>query len=195
VIQFSHFSVKEYLMSDRLANATDKVSRFSVSIADAHAIVARACLGCLGCLLHLDEKGSLENLQEFPLAEYAARNWVEHALFENVARNMLDGLKRLFDESRPHFAVWVRIYDLKSPWRRTSRSERPCQPRGSFLHYAVLCALKDIVKFLVIERSQDVNSHRFDDDETPLAGASREGRLKVARVLLELGADVDAGQR
>jgi ankyrin repeat protein len=46
-----------------------------------------------------------------------------------------------------------------------------------------------------MERSQDVNSRGFDDNETPLAGASREGRLKVAEVLLELGADVDAGQR
>jgi ankyrin repeat protein len=192
VIQFSHFSVKEYLMSDRLANATDKVSRFYVSIADAHAIVARACLGCL---LHLDEKVSLGNLQQFPLAEYAARNWVEHVRFEDVARNMQDGLKRLFDESRPHFAVWVWIYDLKAPWRRTSRSERPCQPKGSSLHYAVLCGLEDIVKFLVIERSQDVNSRGFDDNETPLAGASREGRLKVAEVLLELGAKVDALDR
>jgi hypothetical protein len=91
----------------------------------------------LGCLLHLDEKVSLGNLQEFPLAEYAARNWVEHALFENVARNMLDGLKRLFDESRPHFVVWVRIYDLKSPWRRTSRSERPCQPGDLTLRRAL----------------------------------------------------------
>ncbi len=189
VIQFSHFSVKEYLMSPRLSKAADGVSRFYVSMADAHTIVAQACLGCL---LHLGEKVSVSHLQKFPLAEYAARNWIAHARFENVAESMQDGLKRLFDERRPHFAVWVWIYDPRAPWRRARRSESPCQPKGSPLHYAALCGLHDTVKFLIIERSQDANTRGFDDNETPLSGASREGHLKVAEVLLELGADVKA---
>ena len=189
VIQFSHFSVKEYLMSPRLSKAADGVSRFYVSMADAHTIVAKACLGCL---LHLGEKVSVSHLQKFPLAEYAARNWIAHARFENVAESMQDGLKRLFDERRPHFAVWVWIYDPRAPWRRASRPESPCQPKGSPLHYAALCGLHDTVKFLIIERSQDANTRGFDDNETPLSGASREGHLKVAEVLLELGADVKA---
>ena len=192
VIQFSHFSVKEYLMSARLAKATDGVSRFYVSVAEAHTIIARACLGCL---LHFNEDVTLAHLEKFPLAEYAARNWVEHARFESVAWEMQGGLKRLFDERNPHFWIWVWIHDPKAPWRRTRRSERPLRPSGSPLHYAALCGLHHIVKFLIGERSHDVNSRGFDDHETPLSGACREGHLQVGEVLLELGADINAQDR
>jgi hypothetical protein len=43
VVQFAHFSVKEYLTSVRLAGAKDTISRFHVSMSAAHTIVARAC--------------------------------------------------------------------------------------------------------------------------------------------------------
>ena len=46
VIQFSHFSVKEFLTSTRLAKATDVISRrYHVSMTPAHTLVAQACLG------------------------------------------------------------------------------------------------------------------------------------------------------
>jgi hypothetical protein len=44
VIQFTHFSVKEYLTSTRLSKAKDTVSRFHISMTSAHTIVAQACL-------------------------------------------------------------------------------------------------------------------------------------------------------
>jgi hypothetical protein len=40
VIQFAHFSVKEYLTSERLAKAMDTISRFHVSMTPAHTIIA-----------------------------------------------------------------------------------------------------------------------------------------------------------
>jgi hypothetical protein len=43
-IQLSHFSVKEYLTSQRLAEAMDTFSRFHVSMTPAHTIVVQACL-------------------------------------------------------------------------------------------------------------------------------------------------------
>src|SRR5258707_7686356 len=49
VIQFAPFSVKEYLTSDRLAESKETISRFhvSLSLTQAHTIVAQACLGIL----------------------------------------------------------------------------------------------------------------------------------------------------
>jgi len=52
VIQFSHFSVKEFLTLTRLTKARDPIRRYHVSMSPAHTLVAQ---GCLGILLHLDE--------------------------------------------------------------------------------------------------------------------------------------------
>ena len=81
VVQFAHFSVKEYLMSARLAKATDTISRFHVSMTAAHTIVAQACLGVL---LHLDETVTKDSLEKIPLAEYAAELRMGHSQLENV---------------------------------------------------------------------------------------------------------------
>ena len=186
--QFAHFSVKEYLTSARLAGEKDAISRFHVSMTPAHTIIAQACLGVL---LHLDENITNETLKEFPLAEYAAENWVDHARFENVAPNVLDGMKRLFDPSKNHFSVWVWIYDPESPQSRWGRSVRPVAPRARPLHYAAFCGMHDIAEFLIVERSQDVNARGFDQQETPLQVAVRRGHVEVARVLLKHGADTE----
>jgi ankyrin repeat protein len=188
--QFAHFSVKEYLTSARLAEEKDTISRFHVSMTPAHTIIAQACLSVL---LHLDEHITNKSLKKFPLAKYAAEHWVAHARFENVASNVLDGMKRLFDPSQNHFSVWVWIYDPELPsWRRSGRSERPAAARATPLHYATFCGMHDIAMFLIIEHSQDVNARGFDRKETPLHVALRRGHVEVARVLLEHGADTEA---
>ncbi|KAH9026712.1 hypothetical protein EDB83DRAFT_2184135, partial [Lactarius deliciosus] len=48
VVQFSHFSVKEFLISGRLAHSTTKgLFQFHISLESAHAILAHACLSVL----------------------------------------------------------------------------------------------------------------------------------------------------
>jgi len=42
IVQFSHFSVKEYLTSDRLAESSRDVSRYHIQLAAAHTILAQA---------------------------------------------------------------------------------------------------------------------------------------------------------
>src|SRR5579863_1022593 len=159
----------------------------------AHTLAAQACLGML---LHLDESITRDHLEKYPLAEYAAEHWVNHSRFEDVSRKVEDGMKQLFDPGKYHFAIWVWIYDLEDQyWRREKRGERPSQPRGTALHYAALCGLDTIVKFLVTEHSQDVDSRGFDHKWTPLHFASRKGHVGVACVLLDNGADAEPRDR
>ena len=189
VVQFAHFSVKEYLTSKRLVKAKDIISRFHVSMSPAHTIIAQACLGIL---LQLDENITKESLKDFPLARYAAEHWVDHARFEKVSSKVQDGMKRLFEPSKYHLSVWVWIYDPEDPWRRSRRSGRPAVARATPLHYAAVCNMHCIPPLLIAEHSQDVNALAFDRDETPLHVSSRLGHVEITRVLLEHGADREA---
>ena len=192
VVQLSHFSVKEFLMSTRLAEASDIIPRrYHISMTPAHTLAAQACLGIL---LHLDEDTiTSDSLERFPLAEYAAEHWADHARFEDVSRHVDDGMKQLFDPNKLHLAICVWIHDPEvSTRRRTERAERPLPLTGTPLHYAALWGLRTIVEFLVIEYSQDVHSQRFTNMVTPLHLASIWGHVEVARSLREYGADVTA---
>ena len=186
VIQFSHFSVKEFLISTRLAEATDNIPRrYHISMTPAHTLVAQACLGIL---LHLDKDVvTRDSLKKWPLAEYAAEHWAGHALFEGVSQNVEDGVKQLFDPRKPHLAVSVWI---RNPWTRNRRAERPLPPLGTHLHYAAIWGVHFIIEFLIIEHPQEVRSQDFPGDATPLHLASQNGRVEVARMLVERGADV-----
>jgi hypothetical protein len=113
VVQFSHFSVKEYLTSPRLAQSRGDVSRFYVDLNAAHTILAQACLGTL---LRLDEHAGNNGSKGFPLVEYAAQHWVEHAQFEDVSLRVRDGMDDLFDNSKPHFSAWLRTHDMDERW-------------------------------------------------------------------------------
>jgi len=191
IIQFSHFSVKEFLASSRLAEASDiVVQRYHVSMPGAHTLAAQASLGIL---LHIDKEMAAVDLEKFHLAEYAAEHWVDHARFEDVFREVEDGMKQLFDPTKPHFAVWVWIHDLEDRyWRREKRGKRPSEPRETPLHYAALCGLDVIVNFLMVEHVQDVDSRGFGHQSTALHLASARGHAEVVRTLLDNGADAAA---
>jgi hypothetical protein len=121
VIQFSHFSVKEFLTSTRLGDECDTIScrRYHVSLTPAHTFFAQVCLGIL---LHLNQTITRDNLKMFPLAEYAAEHWVEHARFEGVSENVEEAMKQLFDPGKPHLAIWVWICDPCHPTQQCSGS-------------------------------------------------------------------------
>jgi hypothetical protein len=159
VVQFSHFSVKEFLMSARLAESIDiTCRRYHISITPAHTLITQACLGIL---LHLDKDVTLDSLRNFSLAEYAAEHWVDHMRFEGVLRNAEDGLKQLFDPSKSHLAVSVWIHGPRWPpssnFSLQPRSARPMRLRGTHLHYAALYGFHTLIQFLIIKHSQDVD--------------------------------------
>ena len=108
VVQFSHLSVKEFLTSDHLATSTESLRTYQILPEHAHTIFAQACLGLL---LHLDDHDDNESIKESPLAEYAARHWIAHAQFEGVASCVEDGVKSLYDPSKPHVATWMGLYN------------------------------------------------------------------------------------
>src|SRR6266567_5091645 len=109
VVQFSHFSVKEYLTSARLATSSEDVSRYHIALKPAHTIIAQACVSVL---LQLGDDNKPDEVEKnAPLARYAAQYWVRHAQFEDVV-SCIKGVEYLFDLDNPYFAAWRRLYDI-----------------------------------------------------------------------------------
>jgi len=189
VVQFSHYSVKEYLTSNRIAKG--QVSRFYIPLEPAHILVTQACLSVL---LELDTHLTKERIEDFPLAEYAAGYWVHHAKFDNVSLHAEDAMKRLFDPraENPHFSAWIWIYDVDFIGRfRSMISDTPSAPAATPLYYAALCDFHRVAEWLVVTCSQNVNAWG-GDLKTPLFAAASVGCLKVVEVLLNLNAAVNA---
>jgi hypothetical protein len=112
-VQFSHFSVKEYLTSDRLARSSGDVSRYHILLEPAHTILAQACLGVL---LRLDDSVNEDNAGDIPLVKYAARHWFDHAGFENVASRIRDAMEYFFDADKPHWTAWSQVQMVDVSW-------------------------------------------------------------------------------
>ena len=73
------------------------------------------------------------------------------------------------------------------------KEERPTHPEATALYYAVLCGFSVVANYLIITHGEDVNAECGRHwHGTPLHGASYEGHLNAARVLLTHGADVNA---
>ena len=178
VVQFSHFSVKEFLMSNRLGD----YSHYQILPRPAHTILAQACLGCL---LHLDAHDDDRIVKGFPLAEYAAKHWITHAQFEDVASFVKGGMETLFDCDKPHFGAWVGIYNMDEEPSSESPSKIPTP-----LYYSSLCGFSDLVEHLSTKHPQQVNAiggkYKF-----PLLAALVGKHIRVAEILLEHGANVD----
>ncbi|KAH9032101.1 hypothetical protein EDB84DRAFT_150754 [Lactarius hengduanensis] len=182
VVQFSHFSVKEYLTSPRLAQSQGDASRFHIELDGAHTILAQACLGTL---LRLDGDA---DAKAFPLVEYAARHWVDHARLEKVSSRVQDGMDDLFDSSRPHFAAWLRVHDVDERWNYFSHVQT--LGVGSPLYYAAFCGLPDLAERLIMMHPEQVNA---DGGRllAPLPAALYKRHFGVANLLRKHGAVVD----
>jgi ankyrin repeat protein len=191
VVQFSHFSVKEFLTSDRLLiTDVESIRRYHISLDAAHTILARACITVL---LHLDESMNKKRLRTFPLAFYAAQHWVDHAKFGDVTSRIQDTMERLFNPSEPYLASWVWIHDVDGGQIRESTgslAKYPTVPKATALYYAALCGFSTLVNHLIVTHTEDVNA-KCGNHGTPLHAASYEGHLDATRLLLDHGADVN----
>jgi ankyrin repeat protein len=195
VVQFSHFSVKEYLTSDRLRDTTiETIGKYHIPTNAAHAVFAQACLTVL---LQLDEKVDKAQLAKYPLVSYAAEHWIEHATSEEVELQIKDIMTRLFNLKRPHLRAWLWINDVDSDIKRpveTLEGHPSTKLEATPLYYASLCGLSWLSRYLITSRSEDVNA-KCGRHGSPLHAASHKGHVAVARVLLDYRAGVNAPNR
>ena len=197
-LRLSHYSVKEYLLSDRLRNKG--ASKLYISIYEAHKCIAEACLTYL---LWFDHPGSvsLGFILDFPFGLYAARNWYHHARIAyqspelrpegkgTLTRMCVDLLS---PERSSSFINWLKLSD---PYRfgQGTNFNRTLEKMPTPLFYACYLGLHEVVKILVGAGADLIGSNSGNNmsSVTPLNGAINGGNEAVVKFLLDCGTNVN----
>ena len=190
VVQFSHFSVKEFLNSPRLTTPSRDVSRYHIDLEPLHTVMAQACLSVL---LRLDDSAKENSIRNSSaLAGYAAEHWVTHTQFQNVSSRVLKAMECLFDRDKPYFSGWLRLYDVDldldtSPlFQFVPLNKIDAGP----LYYAALCGFKGLVENLIIKYPHLVNA-TGGYYKTPALAALGRRHIELARILHRTGSSMD----
>jgi ankyrin repeat protein len=101
------------------------------------------------------------------------------------------GVEYLFDKGKPHFASWLRLYDIDT--KPDASSIFPMfisfdEPEAAPLYYAALCGFHDVAKQIINKYPQDVDA-RGGYYVTPLVAALAGRHFKMAQLLCNHGAD------
>ena len=193
VVQFSHFSVKEFLTSDRLSTSGGDVAHHCISLKLSHTLLAQACLGTL---LSLGDKAggsasAVSNRDSFPLAGYAAEHWVAHARVDNVSSRVQAGMQVLFDPSQPHLPAWIQLHNPDSGyWHADNLKLLLIDPMATPLYYAALCGFRGLVEHLLLKYPRCVNSVGGARGAA-LHAASAKNHIDVAQLILDRSGNVD----
>jgi ankyrin repeat protein len=190
VVQFSHFSVKEFLTSPRLATPSRDVSYYHILLEPAHTIMAQGCLSIFLCSDDRVDQSNVANAS--PLGRYAARYWVTHAQFGSVSLRLRKAMEYLFDPDKPYFATLLRVYNIDTglPYSSALYQSIDFRPSDATpLYYAALCGLQDLVKHLIVKYPQHVNA-RGGLYMTPAVAALAGNHFELARLLHRNGTSV-----
>ncbi|THX71919.1 ankyrin repeat protein [Aureobasidium pullulans] len=179
-LQLAHFSVREYLVLRRKGNPHYRSFKEKV----ANAMITRVCLAYLWTAA--EGSSTQQGASRFPLAGFAARYWLEHAgpAGENKD-NVFFWTQLIF--TKPRFMLhWLSLYDPAVVVHATYGSPSP-------LYYASLGGLERSVVYLIKNGSHPgIRDKSFGN---VLEAAATSGNLRVARLLLDEGAEAKANCR
>lgn len=109
-IRLAHFSVKEYLLSDRCLLALE------FQPPTCHMAIAE---GCLHYLLYLYESLPLTRdlVKQHPLSRYAAEYWWQHARATDQMLNstVISLARTLFTNKDAGVLPWIQLYNIEYP--------------------------------------------------------------------------------
>ncbi|KAF3921088.1 Ankyrin-3 [Arthrobotrys entomopaga] len=195
-VTLSHYSVKEYLTSDRLQRTA--LGDYYTTANMAHRFIAECSLLYL---LDMGKGQILDNLafREFPLLEYTAVNWMSHYKLagEEEDSPATDLLFRFFDDQEPSAYInWLNSYD--PDYNAPSHPDRNSRWSGDLkknlgelvspLYWAAHIGFVSVARRL-IDGGADVNGSDRGYFGSPLAVAAFYGYEKMVEYLLESEAD------
>ena len=198
-VRIAHFSVQEYLESERIQRQS--AAKFCLSGTTAHAEIAQICL------IYWLEPGLAVTmldrvlLEKYPLAYFAAEFWYHHYKSAENRKFELENLVlKLFQRRKSLFCAWIKLLIGQDHYLREN-SKSP-------VYYASLLGLGRVLQELILPKQQEdvgacilLQKPAFQDAEFnakggyyghPLAAASSKGHENIVQLLIENGANIHA---
>lgn len=183
IVRLAHFSVKEYLESPRLRSSD--ASGFALVSATNHRFLTQSCLAYLEFYSQSPKKTlTSQDLEQFPLLEYVASFWYDHALQQESGSNARE-MNLLTSDAR--LCDWLRVHDPDRDWKEPFQImpgdvERP----ETALYYSTLLGLEPLVRE-ILSAGADVNAH----NGSAMYAAAVRGHGNILRILVQGGAEVN----
>lgn len=188
IVRLAHFSVKEYLISERIK--TQKPQKFWLSEVQSHEIIAATCLAYI---LHFEDKDDLsmyvstfsrKSRERYPLMNYACWGWTVHAVLADSHQGILKGLSLEFLRRSDLRRVW--FGECHSGLRLVTTEMLNSLPPIPPLFIAAHIGLLGILEALLAS-GHDINERCALG--TALETAATWGHHTVLIILLENSAD------
>ncbi|KAJ5472932.1 hypothetical protein N7530_006933 [Penicillium desertorum] len=196
IARIAHFSVQEYLESDRISQ--HGAAKFTIQMEPAHTEMAQICLTYLLDPTHSKGEFNKAKLEMFPFGRFAAMQWFHSYNHSGKGKPDIEPLiLRLFKDQPESFVTWVQLYDfdhLLDPYYGIDFDTVLDQGDDfigameyiqSPLYYAVLLRLEYVFATLISSFG----------NETTIDAALNTQKLvceKVVQTLLDHGAGVNA---
>jgi ankyrin repeat protein len=218
-ISLAHFSVKEFLLSERIQHSMAKAFALTKTSSERH--IAESSIQYI---LHYASSAfktmTLKDLDAFPLLQYACQFWHHHVQMTTVEdQNQMEPIIFEIFASEAVFLSWLRIlrrivplalglmslHDIGTPLFHASdiglaaivdrllKQGADVQARtntgGTALHRAAMRGHSRVVQ-LLIENGAPVNA-MTTSGETPLHRDAEKGHVEIVELLLANGADIE----
>lgn len=185
-LSLAHYSVKEYLMSDRIRSGPAK--QYAVQESSCNIFVGKSCIAYL--LQFSDAQSfSEETIIRHKLALYAARFWLDHVRpYASDEGSIQQLIVKLFNDCYGAYYNWHRIHDPTT--RDNPNTHFTVDDIGPPLHRASREGLLECVRYLLSKPRVDINATQKTACTAVQVAASR-GNEAVVKVLLDAGADTN----
>ena len=181
-IKLSHFSVKEYFLSD----CVEKIFRISEST--SHSKISEISVAYL--LQFQSFKPLRDAILDFSsLAQYAAEHWIDHAKSGGMDSGVLKLILQLFRSDTASLTNWVQIWNIDIPWGGKDLLIDKVKVHSP-VYYAAVADLERLV-YNLLEQGAEVNA-QGGYFVNALQAASYKGHEAIVKVLLEKGAEINA---
>jgi hypothetical protein len=186
-LQLAHFSVKEYLTSERVPHLLAS-SDYNISSTISNLNIAEVCLAYV-----MDSSPSItteDSIKLFPLFNYAENKWFHHYLTASDAAidSKAEALLMCFLNEDAYLKNFLSVHPDQI-------ENGTLQPFGDPVYYASWCGLTRILKKLVKMESKG-NCIGGPSGIALEAAAQEVGtqkpHLEILKILLEAGLDVNA---